>query len=293
MRIAIIGGFGQMGGWLTSHFLAQQHSIIIADSKIPQYEVVHKSGVEISSSNVSAVANADVVFISVPTNYTSEVIKEVIPFMKKDAILCEISTIKSKVHVTIQNVIAKDIRILSIHPLFGPADSSLKKRFALIPVKHNENECEIFDNLFPGSDLFVTDAETHDRIMALTLSVPYFINAVLASVLKNEDLEMVERLSGTTFGTQFMLTGSIMSHNSAFHASLLKDNDFTGEVLENLLSEANQALKLFMDNVDSYEEWYKQIQSKLGESVSLTGMYREMYRTLEAMAEVSKQEGGD
>ena len=290
MKITILGGSGKMGGWLTNHFLNQHHTIVVSDPNKSGNEVYQDSQLEFTEDNVSAVSDADVVFISVPMDCTSKVIREVAPHMKRKSILCEISTTKTSVHAALRDINKEDIRILSIHPLFGHEKSSMKKRFALIPVEHLRKERAMFDTLFPESEVIVIDVEKHDRMMALTLSVPYFINSVLASIYKNEDIEMMERLSGTTFAIQFMLMGSILSHSSAFHTALLKENNFTIEVLKKLRSETDRALKLFMNDVESYDNWYQQTQSKLEKTISLTSKYKEMYRILETKSELSEQE---
>lgn len=289
MKIAIIGGSGKMGGWLTNHFLNQHHMIVVSDPKKSGNEVYQDSQLEFAENNISAVSDADVVFISVPLDCTSKVIREVAPHMKRKSILCEIATTKTSVHAALRDINKEDIRLLSIHPLFGHEKSSMKKRFALIPVEHLRKERDMFDTLFPESEVIVIEVEKHDRIMALTLSVPYFINTVLASIFKNEDIEMMELLSGTTFAIQFMLMGSILSHSSAFHTALLKENNFTIEVLNKFRSETDRALKLFMNDAESYDNWYQQTQSKLEETISLTSKYNEMYRILETKSELKEQ----
>lgn len=289
MKIAIIGGSGKMGGWLTNHFLNQHHMIVVSDPKKSGNEVYQDSQLEFAENNISAVSDADVVFISVPLDCTSKVIREVAPHMKRKSILCEIATTKTSVHEALRDINKEDIRLLSIHPLFGHEKSSMKKRFALIPVEHLRKERDMFDTLFPESEVIVIEVEKHDRIMALTLSVPYFINTVLASIFNNEDIEMMELLSGTTFAIQFMLMGSILSHSSAFHTALLKENNFTIEVLNKFRSETDRALKLFMNDAESYDNWYQQTQSKLEETISLTSKYNEMYRILETKSELKEQ----
>lgn len=289
MKIAIIGGSGKMGGWLTNHFLNQHHMIVVSDPKKSGNEVYQDSQLEFAENNISAVSDADVVFISVPLDCTSKVIREVAPHMKRKSILCEIATTKTSVHAALRDINKEDIRLLSIHPLFGHEKSSMKKRFALIPVEHLRKERDMFDTLFPESEVIVIEVEKHDRIMALTLSVPYFINTVLASIFNNEDIEMMELLSGTTFAIQFMLMGSILSHSSAFHTALLKENNFTIEVLNKFRSETDRALKLFMNDAESYDNWYQQTQSKLEETISLTSKYNEMYRILETKSELKEQ----
>jgi len=288
MRIAVLGGEGNMGRWLVNHFLKQKHSIIVSDPN--ETSRSHESEIEYTDNNISAVDKADVVFVSVPMESTPKVIEEIIPHMKINSALCEISTLKTKVHETLRKVTRRDIRLLSIHPLFGPNVGALERRFALVPVEHLVMELELLEFLFGESNVVFADAEEHDRIMALTLSLPYFTNIVLASIINQEDIDLIDQLSGTTFSVQFMLTGSIMSHSSSFLRSLFTENTFTVSILEDFLSKMMTSLSLMIQDVDSFEEAYQRIQSKFGQSINLKEKYNEMYQILETRQEMSREE---
>ncbi len=287
MKTTIIGGAGGMGKWLTNHFLKLGHSVIISDPRIDQNQ---DSDFEIASNNIAAVDNADLVLISVPMKHSVEVIREVLPHMKDESIICEISSIKSNVVEILKTVSTSQIKPLCIHPLFGPGASFLKKKFALIPIQEEDDERKILKSLFPDSQVIIVDADEHDRIMALTLSLPYFTNMILASILKSEDVSLIEKLGGTTFAVQFMLTGSIMSHTPEFHLSLHKENNHAIEMLRHLKSGINKVLTLLDRNGDEFIRSYKDIKSELEEKLDLEGKYQEMYRVLQAMEE-QKEEG--
>jgi len=78
----------------------------------------------------------------------------------------------------------KDSTALSIHPLFGFGARTLKgKRIALIPIKGSKKELNLVQRFFPEAIISVISAEEHDRVMALTLSLPHFLNMVFASTL--------------------------------------------------------------------------------------------------------------
>ncbi|MBY8996988.1 MAG: prephenate dehydrogenase/arogenate dehydrogenase family protein [Candidatus Thorarchaeota archaeon] len=280
MRIAIIGGAGNMGSWLVTHFLKKNHTLIVSD---PKFEGVQSEEFETTTSNVVAVNNADLVLISVPLIQTSSVIQEVFPHMKENSVLCEISTLKSNVIEVLRNESTNRIRTLCIHPLFGPGASALRKKYALIPIKELEGEMNLAKSLFPDSQFIVVEADEHDRIMALTLSLPYFTNMILGSVLKDENIPLIEQLTGTTFAIQFMLTGSIMSHTSAFHLSLHKENNHSMEILQKLKSGIEEALSLLANDVDEFKRSYNNLKSRLEEHLDLEEKYQEMYRLLEVM----------
>ncbi|MFW9807924.1 MAG: prephenate dehydrogenase/arogenate dehydrogenase family protein [Candidatus Thorarchaeota archaeon] len=283
MKIAVIGGAGRMGKWLVNHFLEVGHSVMVADPKANG----GKSGFELISNNVAA-AKADVVLISVPMEDTTSVIREVIPYMRENSILCEISTLKSNIIEDLRKIARGNIRPLSIHPLFGPGASTLKKRYALIPVHDSHEERNVAESLFPKSQIIVVEADIHDRIMALTLSLPYFMNMIFASVLKDEDISLMQQLSGTTFAVQFMLTGSIMSHTSEFHRALHKENAYFTEILQKLLTKTIEEVKRLTSDIEGFEKSYSDIKSSLEEKLSLEDKYQEMYRVLKVMEEGCK-----
>ncbi|MHA2079218.1 MAG: prephenate dehydrogenase/arogenate dehydrogenase family protein [Candidatus Thorarchaeota archaeon] len=288
MRTAVIGGAGGMGKWLVSHFLKLGHSVIAAD---PMIETNNVSEIEIAPSNEVAVENADIVIISVPMKHAASVIQEVIPHMKDNSILCEISSLKSKMVKVLRSNTLNQIKPLSIHPLFGPGASLLKKKFALIPILREQQERELLESLFPDSQILVVDADKHDRIMALTLSIPYFTNMILAALLKHEDISLIEQLGGTTFAVQFMLTGSIMSHTPDLHLSLHKENKHSLGMLQNLKTRIDEVLRLISVNGDEFTQSYNDIKSSLEEKVNLEEKYQEMYRVLQVM-ETQKEELG-
>ncbi|MHA2321676.1 MAG: prephenate dehydrogenase/arogenate dehydrogenase family protein, partial [Candidatus Thorarchaeota archaeon] len=189
MRIAIIGGAGNMGRLLVTHFLRHNHSLVVSD---PRTGEVLSGDFDIATSNVAAVKDADLALISVPMEKTAAVIREVAPHMKENSILCEITTLKSNILETLRSACGHKLRPLCIHPLFGPRASYLRKKFALIPVMDEEEEKKLANSLFPESQIVIVEAGEHDRIMALTLTLPYFINMVLASILKDENISLIE-----------------------------------------------------------------------------------------------------
>ena len=282
MKIAILGAAGNMGRWLIRYFLERGHTLIASDPN--DNELRGFTEIESTNDNESAVQDADLVVISVPMGLTADVIRDVAPHMKKNAILCEIASVKSRAVETLKEVSVYPVTPLSLHPLFGPGAHLLNKRIALIPILDLEKEKQLVYTLFPDSEVIVVDAEQHDRIMAVTLSLPYFVNMTVASVLKDEDLTILNQLSGTTFALQLILTGSIMSHSSEFHVALHKENNHVSNVLKKLISNAQLELnRLVDDDVESFEQSYNSIKETLEEGMSLQEKYEEMYRVLEVL----------
>ena len=282
LKIAILGAAGNMGGWFISYFSELGHTLIASDPN--DTDLRSATNIDTTNDNQSAVKDADLVVISVPMGLTAEVIRDVAPHMKKDAILCEIASVKTRAVKALKEVSVYPLTLLSLHPLFGPGAQSLNKRIALIPILDLKKEKQLVDTLFPDSEIIVVDAEQHDRVMAVTLSLPYFVNMIVASVLKDEDMTILNQLSGTTFALQLVLAGSIMSHSSEFHVALHKENNHVSDVLKKLISNAELELnRLVDDDVESFEQSYNRIKETLEMGMSLQEKYEEMYRILEAL----------
>jgi len=282
VKIAILGAAGNMGGWLIRYFSKLGHTLIAFDPNIK--ELSSFPDVEITDDCRSAVSNAELVIVTVPMELTAEVINDVAPFMKKNAILCEIASVKTRVIEALRVLPEHSVRPLSIHPLFGPGAKSLNKRIAVIPLLDQKQEKQLVETLFPDSEVIVVDAEQHDRIMAVTLSLPYFVNMAVAAVLKKEDITVLKQLSGTTFALQLILAASIMSHSSEFHVALQNENAHTLSILNEFLVSVELGIKQLTDNAtESFEQSYNEIKETFGKGVNLQEKYEEMYRILEVL----------
>ncbi|MHA1960042.1 MAG: prephenate dehydrogenase/arogenate dehydrogenase family protein [Candidatus Thorarchaeota archaeon] len=293
MKITVIGGAGRMGRWLLKHFSTQGATLVASDPKKNELkDLAVELNIELAKDNKQAVGDADVVVISVPMELTEVVVQEVVPIMKRRAVLCEISSIKTGALKTLRSAVDYPIQTLSIHPLFGQGAQTLRKRIALIPVTNEENELRIVKSLFPESEIIVVDAEEHDRTMALTISLPYFVNLIVASILRDEDISSLQKLGGTTFRVQLMLTASVMSNSCALHLGMHKENAYVFDILKKFQERTRIGLASLSDEIDDFGEFYSRVKEALGKSVNLNEKYDEMYRVLGTLEDLKGSEVG-
>jgi len=240
LKVAVIGGAGRMGRWFARYFHNQGHEVILSDVRQEELKAASKStGAKIAEDNSEAVKNADLIVVSTPIDVTPKVLKETAPELKRSAAVMEISSLKFQVIPVLEKLAKQDVRTLSIHPLFGPGVQNLtEEKIALIPVSDPASELRLASNLFPGVEMIVVDAEEHDRTMALTLSLPHFLNIVFASVISEEDINVLKKLGGTTFTLQLVLSESVMTEDPELYASIQMTNAFTTKYLKKFLSRA-------------------------------------------------------
>lgn len=285
MKIAILGAAGQMGKWLVRYFADRNHHLTVSDVRRNKAKLVAKNhGVKFAINNLEAVEGAELVVVSVPMDKTAIVLYEVAPYLRKNTIITEISSIKSNVINVLAEISKYSIKPLSLHPLFGPGMHKMKKKVAVIPVLNLESEKAFAEKIFPDAKIIVIDSKKHDKAMAVTLSLPYFMNMTLASILSNEDILMLKELGGPTFLLQLTLAGSIMFQSSKLHATLHTTNEYSSAYLNKMFSEAENIRKLIeKEDTKKFCRLFENIQKILSQNLNLMDIYEKMYATLEVL----------
>ncbi|MEM3673095.1 MAG: prephenate dehydrogenase/arogenate dehydrogenase family protein [Candidatus Bathyarchaeia archaeon] len=284
MKIAILGAAGRMGKWFTQYFAEKGYPLTISGINQEKLRALAKNyGAKVARNNQEAVEDADLTLVSVPIGKTAEVLREITPKLKQGSIVSEIASVKSGIIDVLRESSKSGVQPLSLHPLFGPMQKA-KKKFVLVPVLNPESELAVAKRFFPDAEIVVVDAEKHDRAMAVTLSLQYFVNMAFASAIKDEDFKTLEKLSGTTFTLQQVLIGAIMMHDSELHASLHMANKYSPEYLRRFVLNAEKIRKLIESgDTEAFQNFYNEINKGLSKTLDLAAMYEKMYAILEVM----------
>jgi len=286
MKVAIIGGAGRMGKWLVNYFKKSGHDVTISDTRHEEAKTVAKStGARLALNNIEAAKDAELIVLSTPIDVTPKVLKEISSKIKSSATIVEISSLKSQVFPVLEKVAAQGVRTISIHPLFGPGvTKTAGEKIALVPVSDPSSEFKVAKTLFPNVELVVVDVEEHDKAMAAALSLPHFLNIVFASVIGQEDLNVLKKLGGTTFALQLILSEGVMSEDPSLYASIQMDNKFSAQILEKFLSNS-ETLKRHIKkrNLKGFMQFYADTQTALTKDSDFGIAYEKMYKALEAI----------
>jgi len=286
LKVAVIGGAGRMGKWLIRYFLAQGHRVAFSDVRRDEAEVVAKStGAALADGNLEAARDADLVVVATPIEVTPEALANLAPNLRRSSSVMEISSLKVQAVPVLRKAAERGLTALSIHPLFGPGIQQLTgEKIALVPVVDPASELNMVKSLFPEARIIIVDAEEHDKAMALTLSLPHFLNIVFASVVGDENLDVLKKLGGTTFKLQLVLSESVLSEDPGLYASIQMSNPYSAEYLEKLMSKA-LALRdhVVAKDMKTFSQFYRDIQASLSKDKDFAKAYERMYRALEAL----------
>jgi prephenate dehydrogenase len=224
MKIAIVGGYGNMGQWFARFLSKEGKKVVISGRDQARLrETAGRLGVE-SASNEQAVAASDAVIISVPINSFEAIVKEIAPHTHAGQYIFDITSIKAK-PVEIMHKYIKQGTILGIHPMFGPGAGDIKgQRFVLTPI--NDKEEKLADKAKKyledrGAKVAVMEPAEHDDLMSIVLGLSHFIALVSADTLLHLDkLEKAREISGTTYRTLLTMAEGVVSEDPEFYSSL-------------------------------------------------------------------------
>lgn len=222
--IGIVGGKGRMGNWFFRFLTHAGYRVIVSDVNT-----------ELSSEDLARRCN--VVIVSVPMEAFSQVIGQIGPLMPESAFLTDLCSLKV---VQVQEMLRNTVcSVAGSHPLFGPAEDSIKgRRMALCPGR-GEEWFAWWKSLLESSGACVhcTDAASHDRAMAWVQALNHFILISLGKAVFDQGLDMKELvfLSTPSFSKQMEIVARLFYQDPQLYATIQMANPFAANVLNNFM----------------------------------------------------------
>jgi len=189
-KIAIIG-LGLIGSSLA--LAIKKHKIALSTSgyarSIKTRQVAKKIKLvsKVESSLEKTVKNADLVIICTPLSSYKNLFSSIKPHLKKDAIISDVGSAKTKVMYEVKKVLHQEFDFIPAHPIAGTEKSGPESGFAelfinrwcIITPYKNSNKKNILKikKLWEkiGSSVEVMSPEHHDRVLAITSHLPHLI----------------------------------------------------------------------------------------------------------------------
>lgn len=179
-RLLLIGGRGQMGR-IFAQALAGDFTIDVLDvGDQPQRE--------------SLLAGADLVVVTVPMALTVEVVTALRGKLKPDALLADLTSVKS---APMQAMLAAHAGpVVGLHPMFGPGVSTLAGQSIVVcPGRAPEAAAPLLGALRRlGARLVECSAAEHDHMMTVVQAVRHFVTFSLGSFLAEEQVDVTRSL---------------------------------------------------------------------------------------------------
>jgi len=280
-KIAIVGVNGKMGKWFANYFHKMGFEVVGFDIN---NDIKEKFIVK-ANSLVGAILKTDYVLLCTPTKRTPEIVRLIAKEMQRGSYLIEISSQKFK---TAQTLLKTPSRVnpVCIHPMFGPGTKSIDgKNIIIIPIKDAKKELSITKLLFPKANFVTIDAVEHDKKIAVILGLTHLINIAFANILaKDEKISLTEKMAGTTFKAQKIISESILTESPELIETIIS-NPEVRRFAEEFWKDIG---RLLTDSQEGKSEqiidYIKSSQERISKNVDLEKSYKKlstMIKTIE------------
>jgi chorismate mutase/prephenate dehydrogenase len=217
--IAIIGGHGAMGRCIAQLFGDLGHAVMVAD-------------LDTTLTPAEAAAVADVVVISVPIDVTEDVISELGPRVRPDALLMDVTSLKTGPMQAM--LAATQASVAGTHPLFAPTVHSLQgQRVVLTPGRGDEWLAWLRTMMRArGIEIMETTPEEHDRAMSVVQVLVHFATEVMGKTLAALGIPIGQTLAfmSPIYLIELLLTARHFAQSPQLYSSIQMLNPGTPNV---------------------------------------------------------------
>lgn len=252
-KLAVIG-CGKMGTILLQAFL--DRGLIGREDGEAVATVQHEDkklaaaldGIPLGTDNRAAVADAQVILLCVKPQVLPQVLKEIAPVIRKDALVISIAA--STTVSFIQQQLGKEIAVIRAMPntpaTVGAAMTALSAGAAVKP-----EQLETAKRLFEAvGRVLIVDEKHMDAITALSASGPAFVFVILESLAEAGVKVGLPREMATTLAAQTLFGAAKLALETGHHPALLKDAVTTpaGCTIEGLMELERGGLRVTLMN---------------------------------------------
>jgi prephenate dehydrogenase len=221
MKISIIG-FGNFGKLAAKH-LSKKAEIVVNDVSDKTREA-NEIGVKFVSLDEACRSN--VVVIAVPMENVEDMLHKIKDKLQEGSLILDVCSLKMFSCKLMKEILGERFEIIGTHPLFGPQSAPGSIAGMRIALCNVNAKTETFDNVSRfcsdlGLDVIKTDAEEHDKQMAVSQALTHFIGRVCKSV----GLSRVE-LSTKTFDDLMNIVNIVGNDTPALFNNMQNMNPF-------------------------------------------------------------------
>jgi prephenate dehydrogenase len=223
----LVAGAGKMGSWLIES-LCLDYEVAAYDNDLTRLKYFFNT-VKLMSPEEIREFDPDMVINAVNLEITVQVFTEILPYLRKDCILADITSVKNGLQKFYPE---SGFRFVSTHPMFGPTFANIKDLTgqSAIIIRESDEEGKAFFRKFYGSfhlNIFDYTFTEHDQTIAYSLAIPFASTMVFAACMKKQEAP------GTTFKKHQEIAKGLFSEDD-FLLSEIMFSPFTLEQIEKI-----------------------------------------------------------
>ena len=256
MNVGIIGGSDGLGKTLIYYFRDEFEVYITGRDHKKGRQVAEEMGVSYIESNEGLANISDILVVSVPIQYTCEVIREVAPFMKSGSLMVDVTSVKEGPSRTMEEVLPDTVEYIPTHPVFGPRTTRLDNQVIVLTAdKKGKWYGKVYDYL-AGKNMRIieTSAEKHDFMMSIVQVLTHFSFISTASAIEKlkVNISETEDYESPIYNLMIDMIARIVSQNPYLTYNIQSMNE-NGDKIRNTFADAVTELRDVINNNDEDE----------------------------------------
>jgi chorismate mutase/prephenate dehydrogenase len=209
-KVLIVGGRGSMGRFFAEWFTQSDYDVRILDREDwPQVRTL--------------TAGIDLCLLAVPIDITASVADRIAPLLPQGCALVDITSLKRGPLAAMLK--SYEGPVLGLHPLFGPATSSMDKQIVVVcPGRQPEASQWLLEQLtIWGNILVETTAEEHDEIMGIVQALRHFATFAFGQFLHSRGVPILRtlELSSPIYRLELAMVGRLFAQDPALYAEIV------------------------------------------------------------------------
>ena len=263
MKILIMGA-GKMGSFFLD-LLSFDHETAVYEKDPKRMRFTYNCQRLTTLDEVREFA-PELVINAVTVKYTIPAFKEVLPYLPKDCIISDISSVKTNLKEYYEET---GFRYVSTHPMFGPTFANLNQlseENAIIISEGDYMGRIIFKDLYSrlGLNIYEYTFEEHDRTVAYSLSIPFVSTFVFAAVMKHQDAP------GTTFKRHMRIAKGVLNEDDYLLQEILF-NPYTSDQVAQIRDELKELLDIIdHKDGDRMKQYLKKIRDHVRRDIEIS-----------------------
>ena len=242
MKILVMGA-GKMGSFFID-LLSFDHEVAVFEKDPMRMRFTYNCQRLMQLDEVKEFA-PELVINAVTVKYTIPAFEEIIPYLPKDCIITDISSVKTGLKEFYEST---GMHYASSHPMFGPTFANLNQLSEENAIIINEGDFigrlffkDIYQKL--GLNIYEYSFEEHDKTVAYSLSIPFVSTFVFAAVMKHQDAP------GTTFKRHMKIAKGVLNEDDYLLQEILF-NPYTHDQVSQIRTELKELLEI-IDHKDA------------------------------------------
>ena len=245
--VGIIGGKGLMGEYFAQFFENRGFTVLVSDLKT-------------NISNEETAKKSDLLIFSVPIDSTVKIIESLIPSIKKECVVFDLTSIKTPSLKAMLK--SKANEVVGGHPMFGPTTPIAGQVFVLSPGRGEEG-LNFLRNIFDeaGAIVKVINAEKHDELMTVVQALNHFTDIAFARALSRTGLEIHDflELQSPAYRLKLIMMGRILAQSANLYGSILTQNPLNSKSIK-LFEDASKELSDIVKkhDLEAFEKYFNE-----------------------------------